>query len=163
MKKSVYLETSVISYLAGRLSSNLLTAACQQVTSQWWAERRYDYDLFISELVVREARAGNPDAANRRLEYMKELAELTITEEVKQLTTALISDGSFPPRAQADALHVAIAAVHKVDYLLTWNCRHIDNPATKPKIRSSCSATGFTCPEICTPIEIMEESSHDKE
>ena len=162
MNKSVYLETSVISYLAGRLSSNLLIAACQQVTSQWWSEKRYDYDLFISELVVREARAGNPDAANRRLEYMKELAELTITEEVKQLTTALISDGSFPPRAQADALHVAIAAVHKVDYLLTWNCRHIDNPATKPKIRSICSAVGFTCPEICTPIEIMEESSYDE-
>ncbi len=163
MKKSVYLETSVISYLAARLSSNLLVAACQQVTAQWWSERRHDYDLFISELVVREARAGNSEAAGRRLEYLKSLEELTITEEVKQLADRLISEGSLPSHAQADALHIAIAAVHKIDYLLTWNCRHIDNPATKPKIRSSCSTAGFTCPEICTPIEIMEESNHAEE
>ena len=114
-------------------------------------------------MVIREARAGNVEAAQRRLNYLKSLQELIVTEDVKQLAAILIAEGSLPANAQGDALHIAIAAVHKIDYLITWNCRHIDNPATKPKIRSSCSSVGFICPEICTPIEMMEESGHVEE
>ena len=92
----------------------------------------------------------------RRLELLRGISELSISNNVKHLATALIEQGALPDKAQADALHIAVAAVHNVEYLLTWNCRHIDNPSTKPAVRAVCSAEGYQCPEICTPIEIME-------
>lgn len=163
MKKfSVYIETSIVSYLAAKPSRDLLTAACQQITAQWWEDKRKEYDLFTSELVIAEARAGDPDVAAKRLKLLREVSELKITDIVRQIAATLVSRGAFPGKAQADALHIAIAAAHGMDYLLTWNCRHIDNPATKPLVRKVCSAEGYLCPEICTPIEIMEVSENDK-
>ena len=161
-KPNVYIATSFVSYLSARLSRDLFVAACQQVTSDWWEDKRTGYDLFASELVVSEAKAGNPDAAAKRLELLRKLPELKITESVKLLAAALITQGAFPNKAQIDALHISIAAVHNIDYLLTWNCRHIDNPATKPIMRMVCTNEGYTCPEICTPIEIMEMGKNEE-
>lgn len=155
-KPSVYIETSVLSYLVARPTSNLLSAACQQVTSEWWDRKRHLYDLFTSELVVAEAKAGDAEAAARRLELLRGVLELRISDDVKRPAVAFIAQGALPDKAQADAIHIAVAAVHNVDYLLTWNCRHIDNPATKPAVRAVCMSEGYRCPEICTPIEIME-------
>lgn len=155
MKKSVYIETSVASYLTARPSRDVRAAAWQQITSQWWEDVRSDFELFTSELVIVEASAGNPEAAARRLEALQGIAELAIDEEVRELTGQLISKGGFPSGAEADALHVAVAAVHRIDYLLTWNFRHIDNAAKKPIIRSICDAAGYSCPEICTPLELL--------
>jgi len=155
-KRSVYVETSIISYIAARPNRNLVTAACQQVTTEWWEDRRLLYDLFTSELVIAEARAGDPAVAAKRLELLRGVSELTISDDVKHLAAAFIAQGALPDQAQADAIHIAVAAVHNVDYLLTWNCRHIDNPATKPAVRAVCTSEGYRCPEICTPIEIME-------
>jgi hypothetical protein len=153
---SVYVETSIVSYLTSRPSHDFLTAACQQVTSEWWEEERNKYQLFTSALVIAEARAGDPDAAAKRLSLLQGIPELAITETVRRLSQALVAAGGLPEKAEVDALHIAVAAVHKVDLLLTWNCRHIDNPMTKPMIRVICAKIGFTCPEICTPVEIME-------
>jgi len=155
-KPNVYIETSIVSYLSARLSRDLFVAACQQVTTDWWEDMRSGYDLFTSELAVSEAKAGNPDAAAKRLDLLQKLHELKITESAKFLAAALIKQSALPQKAQVDALHISIAAVHNIDYLLTWNCRHIDNPATKPIMRIVCSNEGYSCPEICTPIEIME-------
>jgi len=155
-KQSVYIETSVVGYLAARPSPNLVTAACQQVTTQWWEQRRHRYDLFTSELVIAEARDGDADAAARRLELLRGVTELTISHDAERLAAAFVAQGAIPDKAQADALHIAVAAVHNVDYLLTWNCRHIDNPAVKPAVRAVCAAQGYRCPEICTPLELME-------
>jgi predicted nucleic acid-binding protein len=157
MKKSVYIETSIPSYLTAMPSRDIRAAAWQQITNQWWEEARPDYDLFTSELVIVEASAGNAEAAARRLEMLREIAELSIDEEVQELADQLISKGGFPSGAEADALHVAVAAVHNIDYLLTWNFRHIDNAAKKPIIRSICVAAGYLCPEICTPMELLQE------
>ena len=163
MKKfSIYIETSIISYLAAKPSRDLLTAACQQITAEWWENKRSEYNLFTSELVVAEARAGDPDAAAKRLKLLRGVSELKITDDIRQIADTLIGQGALPNKAQADALHIATAAVHSIDYLLTWNCRHIDNPATKPFVRKVCSAKGYLCPEICTPIEIMEVSKNAK-
>jgi hypothetical protein len=111
MKKSVYLETSIPSYLTARPSRDVRTAAWRQITTQWWDEARADDNLFISELVAVEASAGNPEAAARRLEALRGVAELPIDEEVQELADQLISNGGIPSGSEADALHVALVGV----------------------------------------------------
>ena len=113
--------------------------------------------MFTSELVLAEASAGDPDAARRRLGSLDGIPELALTDETKALASDLMSGGGIPAGAQADALHVAIACVHEIDFLLTWNCRHIDNAVQKPVIRTICDIAGYTCPEICTPLELLSE------
>ena len=161
MKKSVYIETSIISYLTARTSRDVRAAAWQQITGEWWDETRAGYDLFTSELVIVEASAGNPEAAALRLQALEEIAELPIDEEARDLAEQLVSKDGIPSAAEADALHVAVAAVHRIDYLLTWNFRHIDNAAKKPIIRSICADAKYVCPEICTPMELLAEGDND--
>ena len=155
--KSVYIETSVVSYFTSRRSRDLRAAAWQEVTAQWWAEERVKYELFTSELVIAEASAGDEAAAAGRLEVLKDIPELPVDDEAKALAAKLVEGGGVPSTAPADALHIAVAAVQEVDYLLTWNCRHIDNAAAKPTVRSICARAGYTCPEICTPLELLSE------
>jgi len=155
-KPSVYIETSIISYLTARPSPSLLAAAWQQITTDWWETRRTGFDLFTSEVVMLEARSGDPDAVVQRLKVLQGIAELVLTDRAKELARALVTQRAIPAKAQADALHVAVAAVHRIDYLLTWNCRHINNPEIKPAVRRVCESVGIACPEICTPLEIVE-------
>ena len=160
--KTVYIETSTIpSYLTARPSRDVRATAWQQLTSQWWEQERPKYELFTSELVLVEAGSGDPGAAQRRLDSLQDIRQLTISDEAKLLAVRLVADGGIPVRAEADALHVATASVHAIDYLLTWNCRHIDNAATKPIVRSICAVAGYTCPEICTPLELLSEETED--
>ena len=160
--KSVYIETSVVSYLTARPSRDLLITACQQATRDWWQLRRCRYELFTSQLVATEAAAGDPEMSKKRIDHLKDIPELQITAEVRDLAKTLVEHGAMPHKAEADALHVAVAAVHQVDLLLTWNCRHIDNPTTKPLVRSVCRDAGYSCPEICTPIEILEGGTDEE-
>ena len=155
-KPSVYVETPIISYLTARPSPSLFTAACQQITTDWWEERRSGFELFTSEIVVLEARSGDPDAVARRLTILEGIRVLILTDKAKELARRFVLERAIPRKAQADALHIAAAAVHRMDYLLTWNCRHINNPEIKPAIREVCESRGVFCPEICTPIEILE-------
>jgi hypothetical protein len=157
--KAVYIETSIPSYLTARPSRDVRSTAWQQITSQWWEQEKTKYKLYTSELVLAEAGAGDPVAAQRRLDAMNGILELTISDEAKLLAARLVMDGGMPAQAEADALHVATASVHSVDYLLTWNCRHIDNAATKPIVRSICAVAGYICPEICTPLELLSEET----
>ncbi len=156
--KSVYIETSIPSYLTARPSSDIRAAAWQQITYQWWEDEREKYDIFISELVIAEASEGHPDAANKRLKSLENIAELSIDQEMGKLATAIIAGGGIPISSEADALHVAIAAIQRIDYLLTWNCRHINNANMKPIIRKLCEESGYVCPEICTPLELLSEN-----
>ena len=157
--KTIYIETSIPSYLTARPSRDIRTAAWQEITTQWWDQEKPKYDLFVSELVLAEASAGDPDAAQRRLDSLEGIPELALTDETKALASRLMSDGGIPAHAQADALHVAVACVHEIDFLLTWNCRHIDNAVQKPVVRAICDAAGYTCPEICTPLELLSEDT----
>ena len=161
MMKSVYIETSIVSYLTSRPSRDLRAAAWQQITAEWWDQEGPKYELFTSELVLAEAGAGDRAAAQGRLDALRDLAALDVGDEAKSLAARLVGDGGVPTHAQADALHIATASVHAMDYLLTWNCRHIDNAATKPIIRSICAVAGYTCPEICTPLELLVEEVED--
>lgn len=153
--KTVYVETSILSYLTARPTRDLLAAGRQQITHEWWTARRAIFDVYISPLVDEEASRGDPGAARRRLDALGDLSTLGIVEEAYGLAAAFITEGALPPTAEDDAMHIALAAVHDMDYLLTWNCRHIDNAETKPIIRSVCTAHGYSCPEICTPEELM--------
>jgi hypothetical protein len=155
--KTVYVETSIISYLTSRPSRDIRVAAWQQITTQWWEQERSKYELFTSELVVAEAGAGDNVAAQRRLKELEKLPEIVIDDRIRLFAAQLIESGGVPPEAKADALHIAVASVQGLDYLLTWNCRHIDNAATKPAIRSICAVAGHRCPEICTPLELLSE------
>ncbi len=161
MTKRVYIETSVISYLVARPSRNIVAAAWQQVTQEWWDEQRARFELFTSALVLAEAAQGDPAAAQKRSDTLESIPDLEITEEVVALAKWLVNEGALPREAMDDAMHVAVAAVHGVDYLLTWNCRHLDNAERKPLVRSVCAAAGYGCPEICTPLELMGEQEHD--
>jgi len=156
VKRSVYLETSVIGYLTSRPSRDLLTAANQQITYDWWNDRRIQYDLFVSQFVVAECGSGDVIAAQERMKVLADIAQLETTTDVDALAIALLTQIPLPQKAQVDALHIAVAAVHGMDYLLTWNCKHIANAAIRSNIERICRSKGFDPPTICTPQELME-------
>ena len=147
MKPRVYLETTIPSYLTTWPSRDLIRAAHQQLTREWW-DRRAGFDLFISRSVVTECRAGDPDAAAARMAALVGLPLLEQSEDVGALAEALVRGVPLPPQAAADALHIATAAVHGMDYLVTWNCAHIANVILRPRIEALCQARGHTPPLI---------------
>lgn len=155
MKKKVYIETSIVSFLTGNPSLNLVAAAWKTLTIEWWEKRRMLFDLFISELVLTKAGRGNEKAAQKRLNSLDGIPVLAMTDSAVELAKILINQHAIPENATDDALHIALSSVHSIDYLLTWNCRHIDNAETKPVIRSILISNGYNCPEICTPQELM--------
>jgi hypothetical protein len=124
MKSKLYIETSVIGYLTARMSRDLITAAHPQLPQDWWMNRRADFELFVSQLVVREISAGDPLAAQKRLQAIDSIPLLALTQEALDLADELVNKGPLPQKASEDALHIALAAVHGMDYLLTWNCKH---------------------------------------
>jgi len=157
MKPSVYIETTIPSYLTAWRNPELVMAANQEATRSWWDTSRPKYDLFISQLVTDEASSGDPEAAKRRLAIIDDLPELDISEQAEALAAQLLASAALPEKAKTDALHIAVATVHGIDYLLTWNCKHIANAALRPKIESVCRAAGYEPPIICTPLELMED------
>ena len=154
MKRKVYIETSVISYLTARPSKTIVGAAHQQLTLLWW-ERRFEYDLMISQSVWQECAAGDPDAAQRRLVALEGLDVLAVTEDMISLAEALIAQRLIPAKAIEDSLHIAIATLHHVDFLLTWNCRHIANPMIQEGIAKYLEQRSLFLPIICTPEELL--------
>ena len=125
--ETVYLETTFISYLVALPSRDLIVAAHQQVTNDWWINQRKKYECYISEIVIDESSAGDENEVQKRLKIIDELKLLELTKEVNELTKAILKSGVIPPKAVRDAAHIAVATVHELDYLLTWNCTHIAN------------------------------------
>ncbi|HJP32725.1 MAG TPA: type II toxin-antitoxin system VapC family toxin [Candidatus Latescibacteria bacterium] len=132
-----------------------MAAAWQKTTHDWWDLQRSRFDLYTSQVSMEEAGRGDPDAAVRRVDALSALPLLAITDAVMDFSKALIERNALPATALDDALHVAVSAVHGIDYLLTWNFRHLDNAETKPIVRAVCIAEGYATPEICTPQELM--------
>lgn len=156
MPQRVYLETTFVSYLTARPSRDLIVAGHQQISHDWWDHRRSDYELCISQLVLQEAGDGDPQAAQERLDVLATMPLLEIAEEALALAEELVQSGALPVKAENDALHVAVAAVHHVSYLLTWNCRHLANATIRRQIETICARRGYKAPIICTPEELME-------
>ena len=153
-KKKVYVETSVISNLTARPSPRLVEAGRQIATIEWWNRAMSEYELFGSFVVEREASNGDADAVARRMEKVRELKPTVFDDRAIQLANALLSDTAVPRNSFDDALHIATAAVNGMDFLVTWNCKHIANAVTRPIIRRTCEKLGYVCPEICTPDEL---------
>jgi hypothetical protein len=152
---TVYVETTIIGHIAGRVHPDPIVAGRQQVTRDWWRDHAPAYNLFISQLVIEECSEGNPSAAAERLEVVKDLDLLQLTDDVDDLTDALIAERAVPASEPRDAFHIAIAAVNGVDYLLTWNYKHIANATLRGRIEQVCRDAGFEPPIICTPDELV--------
>jgi predicted nucleic acid-binding protein len=157
MIPKIYVETSIISYLAARLSKDLIVAANQQLTQEWWEENASQFDLYISRLVIEEARAGDNNAAQKRLRLLDSLPLLDVTNDALKLANRFLDTGLLPHKASRDAAHIAIAACHGIDYLLTWNCRHLANATLRQDITNICHSFGYESPVICTPQELLKK------
>ena len=156
-KRTLYLETSVIGYATSRPSRDLVVAARQQIARDWFARGAEGFDLFVSQLVIREASVGDERAAGERLAAIGHIPLLAVTDSAGELAARLVAEGAVPKTAAEDALHIAVAAAHGVEFLLTWNCAHIANAATRHAIERVCREAGYEPPVICTPEELIGE------
>ncbi len=154
MKENVYVESSVISYITARPSRDLVVSARQAITSEWWEKKRKQYNVFISELVIEEISSGDKDAAKKRLEVVKEIPGLEITEIARDLASLLISNNAVPVNSPEDALHIGLAAAQGMDYLLTWNFKHINNATKRAEITELIESQGYLSPVLCSPEEL---------
>ena len=159
---SVYLETTIPSYLAADPSRDLVIAAHQQVTHDWWRTAPGRFDLYISEALLDEIEAGDPDAVARRLDIVEGLPILTLSDDVTSLMNAYEDRLGFAGRARADLLHIAFAVAYETDYLVTWNCRHIANGETIRRLARANAELGRLTPVIVTPEELLESGEGDR-
>jgi len=159
MQPKVYLETTVPSYLTAWPSRDIVRAAHQRITKEWWETRRQCFEVYVSQFVLDEVAVGDPEAARERLKVLGGIALLEPSNAVSELAAALIRGLVLPSKAAADAAHIAVAAVHRMNFLLTWNCTHIANAEMKGDIIRVCHDCGFESPIICTPEELMGNSN----
>ncbi|NQT36597.1 MAG: type II toxin-antitoxin system VapC family toxin [Planctomycetes bacterium] len=156
MKPKAYIETTVISYLTAWPSRDVVIAGHQQITREWWQNAVDRFELVASQLVVDEASAGDPDAASERLAALNSVTLLDATDEALELARQLIEAGAIPEKAAEDAAHIAVAVTNGVEFMVTWNCRHIANASMRSRIESVCRNAGYEPAIICTPDELME-------
>ena len=159
--ETVYLETTFVSYLVALPARDLVIAAHQQVTRDWWQRRRTQFRLVISQVVLDEISAGDESEVRKRLELVKPLAVLASSADAEALTAAIVETGVLPERAVRDTAHIALATVHGVQYMLTWNCKHLANAQTSRRVSRICGQHGFVMPTICTPEELFEETDDE--
>jgi predicted nucleic acid-binding protein len=157
MPGRVYIETTVISYLTARPSRDVVIAGHQQITREWWESRRERFEIVASQLVLQEASAGDQEAAQQRLAVLADVPLLELSEDAFVLAQALVDSGAVPRQAIEDAVHIAVAVANGVDYLMTWNYRHLANAAMRASIDRICRAAGYEPVVICTPEELLED------
>jgi hypothetical protein len=158
MKPTVYIETTIVGHLTARLPSDPLVAGQMLATRKWWNESRSRFELLTSDIVRNEASRGDPEAARDRLAIVAQLPIVPIASGVQGLAELLLARSALPSKARVDAVHVAIAATSSIEYLLTWNCRHLANATLRSKIEQACREHGFVPPIICTPYELEIQS-----
>jgi hypothetical protein len=159
----IYIESTIPSYVVARPARDLLQAARQQLTRDWWDLQREQHELFASQVVLDEIASGEAAMARQRLELMAPISLLDLTDDAKALTKDILGSGVLPADADRDAAHIALATVHEMDMLLTWNCRHIANAFIQAKLRKLADAAGFTLPVICTPEELLEKENEQSD
>ena len=150
---TVYLETTIVSYLTARRSRDVVLAAHQALTRDWWRGRTA-YQLRVSQLVIDEAAVGDPLLRARRLRALQGISVLPLTDAATRLARELVRKGALPEKATVDAFHIGVAAGHEVAYLLTWNCKHLANATMRSTIEAVCRSEGLSPPIICTPEEL---------
>jgi len=156
MKESIYIKTSVVSYYVSKPSRDIIVLAHQQITTEWWPKAVKRFDVYISEVVVEEAAAGNKESAEQRLNELKGFPYLELTEKVEKIAQIYMEKLGIPQKALRDAAHLAVASVHNIDYLVTWNCVHLANGEIIKKLLKINEKLSIKTPVICTPEELME-------
>jgi hypothetical protein len=159
MKEIVYIETTIVSYLVARPSRDLVLAAHQQVTRDWWQEERPMYECVTSEETVREAAQGDAAMVQSRLQALEGMFVIGISSEIESLAATFLSTGALPATMRPDATHLAAATLARADYLLTWNCKHLANAHVLRRLRKEAEKRGWKLPEVCTPLELNEDST----
>ena len=157
MKPKVYVETTIASYLTARPNRDLVIAAHQELTLEWWADHRQRFDTFVSDFVLSESAKGDPSAAARRLAELKGIPVLKLDDDSRELARAFVQRRLIPEKVLEDAFHVAIATTQGMDFLLTWNCRHIANAEIVGRLEAVCRDFGYQIPTLCTPEQLMGE------
>ncbi len=160
---TVYIETSIVSYLRQRPSAQVVMAARQILTHQWWDDERGGYELVTSQYVLDEASVGDPVLVAERLQSLEGIPLLPLEMEIGVIANEIMSRAILPPKASIDALHIAMVAHHRIQYLLTWNCKHIANAKILPRIHDVLADLGCPIPIICTPEEMVDNESEDNE
>jgi len=155
----IYIESTIPSYVVARPARDLLQAARQQLTWDWWDLKREQHELFTSQVVLDEIGFGEKAMADRRLDTLQGVPLLRVTDEVKELARRVLASGLLPASADRDATHIALASAYEMDMLLTWNCRHLANAAIQHRLRRLVEGAGFTLPVICTPEELLENDN----
>lgn len=156
IKPKVYIETTVISYLVARPSNNLTVTARQQASQQLWEEYSDNFEFLVSDVVLSEAIGGDPEAAQRRRDVLTALTILHLSPAADAFAKYLIDTGAVPESSLPDAQHIAIATVHSIDYLVSWNYRHIVNEVKRQHINEVCRDAGYQPTTLCTPTELIE-------
>jgi len=152
---TVYIETTILVYLASWPSSRVQIAERQKNTHRWWHESRKSFRCLSSELVRLECQAGDPGQARERLKYLEQLEMTEITLAAEELAEVFVKRGPMPSSSIADAVHLACAAMAQADVLLTWNCAHLANPDLLGSLRPLADSLGYCLPRVCTPEELM--------
>jgi len=152
---TVYIETSVVSYLRQKPSSQVVMAARQLLTHQWWNDERTNYQLVVSQFVIDEVSAGDSTLAAERLQSLDGIPLLPLDPGIADIANEIMSRAILPEKARTDALHIAMVAHHRIQYLLTWNCRHIANARILPRIHAVLNDLSIPIPVICTPEEMV--------
>jgi hypothetical protein len=161
--ETVYIETSIVSYLVAAPSRDLVTAGEQQATRDWWRLRRPRFRCLVSDETLREAARGDAEQARLRLTALSGLPTIAISPEVDRLAAEFLATGALPAAARSDAIHLAAATVTGLDYLLTWNCRHLANAQILRRLSKEAQARGWRLPTVCTPVELMGDSLDENE
>jgi hypothetical protein len=156
MSETVYIETSILGYLTARPGRDLVIAANIEVTREWWDTRRSDFQLYSSQAVVKETSQGDAVIASQRLEILRNFSLLDLNQSVLDLAEQFLGRSNLPAKADVDAVHIAAATVHGMDYLLTWNCKHIANAQIQRKLAEISLDFEYELPILCTPYELLE-------
>jgi len=159
MMRKVYIETSVVSYYAGQASRDVVVAGRQQSTQEFWPQLSSELLPHVSALVVKEAGRGNPELARRRLYAIDSFPVLRVTPEAERLAGEIMDGHGIPQEYPEDAVHIAVAAVAGMDFIVTWNFSHINNPFTKMMIRQAVENAGYECPEIVSPDAFLGDAT----
>jgi len=155
MSETVYIETSILGYLTARSTRNLILAANIEVTKEWWELRRSAFTLYVSQVVLDEVARGDAEIALKRLEILYGVPLVDLNQAVRSLAAQFLARSNLPSKASDDAVHIAAATVHGLDYLLTWNCKHIANAQIQKKLEEISLDFGYQLPVICTPYELL--------
>jgi hypothetical protein len=155
MSETVYIETSILGYLTARPSRDIVVAANIEITREWWETRRNDFKLYSSQAVVKETSQGDAAISFQRLEIVHNLTLLDLNQFVLDLAEQFLTRSNLPAKADVDAVHIAAATVHGMDYLLTWNCKHIANAQIQSKLAEISLDLGYELPILCTPYELL--------